>query len=86
MNVYITRHALTKGILEVEIDDAADLNGDRITVTELHGKEIYSTDEWFFSIEAAIANANSRREKEIARLNFSIAKLKNIRFNESTFT
>ena len=86
MQVYITRHALTKGIKVVSVDEATDIRDERLTVRHETGPEIYSHDEWFFSIDDAIENANSRRDKELSRLNFSIAKLKNIRFNESTFT
>lgn len=73
--VYITKYALTKGILEKEAsvsDLRAFCNGD------------YSSygigSEAFYTLEEALNNAEERRNKKIESLKKKINKLENLKF------
>lgn len=81
--VYITRWALTKGILEVpesraRFNDDGWIVADRPDTPWLSG--FFSPIEWYRSKEEAIARAEKMRDKKIASLKKQIAKLKEMEF------
>lgn len=86
MKVWITKYALTKGILQKETDDFClntDPTGNMIYINEnghhqcFHGKG----NEWHDDKQSAIAKAEMMRKKKITNLEKQIEKLKNIKFN-----
>ncbi len=81
MKAYVTDHALTVGILEVEARTYDDHN----TMIEYSHCPFYvqyaHAGEWFTSRDEAIADAESRRVRKIASLKRQIAKLEGLRFD-----
>jgi hypothetical protein len=80
MKVWITKYALTKGIIEV--DDPKNCNNDLIKCLVL-GSLIYfigEGKEWHKTKERAIAKAEEMRVKAIAAHLKGIAKLEKMRF------
>ena len=87
MKVWITKHALTQGIEEIdsnqvkefEMTDAGYLyfrrNGKYSYTTE-----IYSQKEWHRTKESAIQKAEEMRQKKIDSLKKQIEKLEKMRF------
>lgn len=85
MKVWITKYALTKGILQKETDDFCldtDSTGNMICINEngyrqcFHGKG----DEWHDNKQSAIIKAETMRKKKISNLQKQIKKLENIIF------
>jgi hypothetical protein len=78
MKVWITKYALTKGIIEV--DDAQNCNDASmikcLSIGYFHGEG----KEWHRTKESAIAKAEEMRVKAIAAHLKGIAKLKKMRF------
>ena len=86
VRVWITKYALTKGILERDVEDFClntDPTGNIICINEngyrqyFHGKG----NEWHDDKQSAIAKAEMMRKKKITKLEKQIEKLKNIKFN-----
>lgn len=85
MKVWITKYALTKGILLKEAEDfclSIDPTGNMIHMWEdgcshyYHGKG----DEWHDNRQSAIAKAEEMRKKKITNLHKQIEKLQNMSF------
>jgi len=81
MKVYITKYALTKGILEKEEAEVCkDTSLDMISVHSRY-TEYYHKPDWHESKEEAIEQAEKMRERKIKNLEKQINKLKNLSFN-----
>lgn len=79
MTVFITKYALTKGIIEME-GEIVSANKDMIRV----GENIWHVKPfWYEKREDAISHANEMRQKAINSLNKRIEKLKNLNFKSS---
>lgn len=80
MKVWITRYALTDGILEsdAEICLDADMKGNMIVCDRgyFHGEGR----DWHRTKEAALVRAEKMRQKKIASLKRQIEKLEKIKF------
>lgn len=78
MKVWITKYALTQGILEVE---AKDLGDDMIKTVEKY-PSYYSKEgrDWHRTKESAISKAEEMRQKKIASLKKQIEKLEAMKF------
>ena len=78
MRVFITKYALTKGIIETEAKDIGD------DMIEIVGKYpiYYHKDgrEWHKTKESAIKKAEEMRQKKIASLKKQIEKLEGMKF------
>lgn len=79
MKVWITKYALTKGILEKECEDCRD---DTVRETENSFPVYYHGEgkEWHRTKESAIKRAEEMRQKKITRLKKQIEKLEGMRF------
>ena len=86
MKAWITKYALTQGIIGVEIIDnclSADPTGNMIKIrdgninTYYHGKG----NEWHETKESAIKKAEEMRQKKIASLKKQIEKLERMKFD-----
>ena len=79
MKVWITKYALTDGIIDGE---ASMCVFDRATVclkNRKYGIDFYGSD-WHYDKESAIDKAEEMRQKKIASLKKQIEKLERIRF------
>lgn len=74
MKVYVTKYALTRGILLMEVGKTAFVNVFR---NLSYPREYFDTDEWFKSELEAIKDAEQRREKKLIQLKNQISKLEN---------
>ena len=80
MKVWISKYALTQGIIETE---AKKTSSDSISIT----KECKTPTNWFYkgdwheTKEAAIAKAEEMRQKKIASLKKQIEKLEGMKFD-----
>lgn len=85
MRVWITKYALTKGILQKETDDFCldtDPTGNMICINDNGYRKYYhgEGDEWHKTKDGAIAKAEEMRLKKITSLEKQIDKLENIEF------
>lgn len=80
MKIWITKYALTKGILEkeAEVDDSKRMAR---VVSGLGWTEYYHRDDWHKTQEAAKAQAEVMRKKKIVSLAGQMAKLQALRFD-----
>lgn len=78
--VYITKHALTKGICEMEV---CDMSEDGASVFGKAWDEAYHGEgkEWHRTKEGAIKRAEEMRIKKIKLLEKQIEKLKALKFS-----
>lgn len=81
MKVWITKYALTSGILEREAEVCTDstisVKGTGYCTVCFHGNE------WHKSRESAIAKAEEMRKKKIASLKKQIEKLEKMEFKNN---
>jgi hypothetical protein len=89
IKVYITKHALSKGILEAE---AEHTYGDCISITEESFEKLgshydlgtsFGKPDWHTNKSDAVKQANYMKEKMILSLKNKILKLENTRFFRS---
>jgi hypothetical protein len=79
--IYITKYALTTGIIEVLEDPSHTWNNRTLIVQSPHGHNIaYSESEWFFDRQEALAQARKMRDAKIKSLEKKLAKLKSMEF------
>jgi len=83
MKIYITKYALTKGIIE---DDAIKVDGALGKTTAVvdndgWGRKYYHGDEFHYSETAARIQADKMRLNRIESLEKQIAKLKSLKFD-----
>ena len=79
MKVFITKFALTKGIIEAN-GEISENFPDMLGVTGQYSH--FNKSEWFIDRADAVANAEQRRLKKIASLEKQITKLKKLKFAE----
>jgi hypothetical protein len=83
MKIYVTKHALTRGIEEygdAEIDETrAHVDGRELG---MHFALYFHGNEWHKTKAEAIARANLMRDQKIASLRKQIAKLESLTFGE----
>ena len=87
MKVWITRYALTDGIIEAEIIEQWNMRNDPVCVMVKYlcqfqnsNKYILDSDDFCFDYECAIQKAEEMRQKKIASLRKQIEKLEGMRF------
>lgn len=84
MKVWITKYALTSGILEKEVKDFGDGSVKEIENSfpiYYHGEG----KEWHRTKESAIAKAEEMRKKKIASLKKQIEKLEKMEFKKMKY-
>ncbi len=87
MKVWITKYALTDGIIEAEIIEQWNVRNDPVCVmakylcqSQNSNKYILDSDDFCFDYECAIQKAEEMRQKKIANLKKQIEKLEGMRF------
>lgn len=79
MKAFVTKHALTKGIIEVEATVNPNVSDDMIMTKEQY-PAYYHKGEWFETKYDAIEKAESMRIKKIESLKKQIKKLEKMNF------
>ncbi len=80
MKVYITRYALTTGIIEKEVQTNPSISEKMVTEVGGRGIQSYHKPFWHETKEEAIAHANIMRERKISSHKKAITKLNNLTF------
>ena len=79
---YITKYALTRGIIEVELEE---LNNPLI-VEDTYTGDKYSVEHWHRTYESAQIRAEAMRLDKIASLEKSLEKMRALRFDKKAGT
>lgn len=79
MKVYVTKYALTKGIIEV--DDAKFLYNNHVVIRESRCEPLISPVDWFKTKQEAINRASKMRINKIASLRKRIEELEEMKFD-----
>lgn len=80
MKVWITKYALTDGIIERDVEICHEVSSTMAEVKNNPYGEYYYKPHWHESREEAIARAEQMRLRKIASLEKQIAKLRELRF------
>lgn len=80
MKVWITKYALTSGILEADDATVAQAAPGMISVPSLGLHAHFHRDEWHTVRENAVLKAEQMRTSKLASLRKQIAKLESIQF------
>ena len=87
MKAWITKYALTGGIIEAEIIEQWNVRNDPVCVMAKYlcqsqngNKYILDSDDFCFDYESAIQKAEEMRQKKIEGLKKQIEKLEEMRF------
>jgi len=78
MKVWVTKYALTKGILEVEVDSPVE--DERMVRASGGWTTYYHKPDWHMTKAEAVARAEEMRTKKLASLRKQAAKLEKLRF------
>lgn len=78
MKAWITKYALTKGILEKEVEDCGD---GMVREKENHFPTYYHGTDWHNDKQLAVAKAEEMRKKKIEALKKKIDKLEKMKFD-----
>lgn len=79
MKIWVTKYALTKGILEYE----AELSPNSPTMVKVPGERLsiyFHGDDWYRSKSDAIDRANDMRDARIKSLEKTLARLRRLEF------
>ena len=87
MKAWITKYALTDGIIETEIIEQWNVRNDPVCVmvkylcqSKNSDKYVLDSDDFCFDYECAIQKAEEMRQKKIESLKNQIEKLEGMRF------
>lgn len=82
MSYFITKYALSTGIIEVREVDFKLVREGRIygRISEKHFVQGFAACDWTYSMVSAIEQADAKRVAKIASLKKSIAKLEKLKF------
>jgi hypothetical protein len=79
MKVFITKHALTAGIEEAEVE-VSPRSPDVVSCGEGYDKRYYHKPDWHKDRDSAISHAEQIRASRVADLLGEVARLKALRF------
>lgn len=79
--VFITKYALTKGIIEKEVEIYSYMDGSKYAYVKGEFNGYKMTEDAFYNHENAIQKSEEMRQKKIASLKKQIAKLEKLSFN-----
>lgn len=77
MKAWITKFALTKGIIEKEVENCGE---GMVKESENHFPTYYHGTDWHTDKQCAIAKAEEMRKEKIASLKKQIEKLEKMKF------
>ena len=80
MKVYITKYALTKGIIEKEVEPNTSISDKMVTEIKNGHRNSYHKPFWYESKEEAIAHAEILRKAKLNSLKKSISKIEKLDF------
>jgi hypothetical protein len=78
MRVWITKHALTKGILQKEVPTYVEFDSLGTMIHVLVPQ--YNEPDWHTTYAGAVARAEEMRKEKIAKLEEKIERLKKLKF------
>lgn len=80
---FITKYALTQGILEKEVEDCFHVSPDMVSAVDNEWREHYHGEgkDWHRTKEGAVKRAETMRAAKIASLKKQIARLENLTFD-----
>lgn len=81
--IYITKYALTRGIIEMNTDEMQDIymrKGRLYFLDKNRTPCSFAKGEWYTNKSLAITNAEARRQRKIGVLEQQIEMLKSIKF------
>ena len=78
MKVFITKYALTKGIIELD----GEIKGDYFSTKQRGFHELFFNKEFYLTREEAVNNSEERRIKKLQSLDNQIKKLSELNFNK----
>lgn len=83
MKFYITKYALTQGIIEVDGGSVreVEIKDGRLWYKKSY-TQVYCAGEWYTEKGMAVADAEHRKQKKIASLKKQISKLEAMQFSE----
>ena len=81
MKIYVTRYALTKGIIEIDAEYVKGSYWGKLS--KEHFADLYRPSEAFEGFSDAQKAAESMRKKKIASIKKQLAKLEKMEFSES---
>jgi hypothetical protein len=80
MKVWITKYALTKGILEKDADSSS-VSKEMIKVRDDKYTEYYHGQDWHLNKENAIIRAEKMRKGKLDSLKREIERIQNVKFD-----
>lgn len=81
IKIYVTKYALTQGILEMQAELCESISKDMVSVKGGPcGNQCFHKGQWFSDIEDAKKKANQMVDAKIKSLEKSLAKIKKIKF------
>lgn len=82
VTIYVTKYALTKGIMEMQATIPHHISSDMACVRETPGSlgQNFHRDEWHRDMESARAHANKMVQDRITSLEKSIKKVRCLKF------
>lgn len=81
MKVWVTKYALTKGIMEKEAELCDNTDGRMIRIKDNPYNEYYAGGEWFHTKEEAVQKAEELKVKKIKSVKKQLEKLQNLKFD-----
>ena len=84
MKFYITKYALTKGIIEIDAENMRNIQVKEGRLYFFNRENIYyaySLGEWYMDKAYAVIDAESRKRKKITSLQKQIARLEQLTFS-----
>jgi hypothetical protein len=82
ITAYVTKFALTTGILKTEAEHCISSSADMIAYPPTLGPSSYAHgNEWHVTLEEALARAEEMRQKKIVSLKKQIARLEKLVFD-----
>lgn len=80
MKVFVTKYALTQGIIEREADYCSYLSIGIIKARGPYTFEYYHKPFWYETMEEAIAHAETIRDKKLKSIEKQMKRIKSIKF------
>jgi hypothetical protein len=77
---YITKYALTEGILKMEVNDCFDISPKMVSKADVHYSETYHNPDWHRTEDEAFARAEEMRKSKLKSLDKQRARIEALTF------
>ena len=82
-DAWITKYAMTSGILKKRVEDCFNLSKDMVQVVGSHIMDVYHGHDWHRTENEAIERANEMKRKKIASLEKQLKTIKALDFGDA---